>query len=156
MSHDGSFQGGQTLQSYVAACYPDKIMKIVDPTLLSLDNRCLSKGGISCNNIDAEKLQECMVTIFRVGLQCSQESSRARMHIRNTIRELETVKDVLLNYWWDWRVYSNRMKSSCYGSRFLMCVCICWFGWISHQIYCCETLYMMSVCVLLFLIVHGR
>ena len=43
---DGSFQGGQTLQSYVAACYPDKIMEIVDPTLLPLDNGCLSKGGI--------------------------------------------------------------------------------------------------------------
>ncbi|CAL4905016.1 unnamed protein product [Urochloa decumbens] len=95
---DGSFQGGQTLQSYVAACYPDKIMEIVDPTLLShLDNECLSKGDISCDDIDADKLQECMVPIFRVGLQCSQEPSRARMHIRNAIRELERVKDVLLN-----------------------------------------------------------
>ncbi|RLN28631.1 putative LRR receptor-like serine/threonine-protein kinase [Panicum miliaceum] len=95
---DGSFQGGQTLQSYVAACYPDKIMEIVDPTLLPLDNGCLSKGSISCDDIDAEKLQECTVPIFRVGLQCSQESSRARMHIKDTIRELEAVKDVLLNY----------------------------------------------------------
>ncbi|CAN6357113.1 unnamed protein product [Urochloa humidicola] len=92
---DGSFQGGQTLQSYVAACYPDKIKEIADPTLL--DTRFLNKGDISCDDIDAEKLQECMVPIFRVGLQCSQESSRARMHIRNAIRELDRVKDVLLN-----------------------------------------------------------
>ncbi|CAL4890882.1 unnamed protein product [Urochloa decumbens] len=95
---DGSFQGGQTLQSYVAACCPDKIMEIVDPTLLpDLNNGCLSKEDISCDDIDAEKLQECMVPIFRVGLQCSQESSRARMHIRSAIRELERVKDVLLS-----------------------------------------------------------
>ncbi|PUZ67948.1 hypothetical protein GQ55_3G475200 [Panicum hallii var. hallii] len=93
---DGSFQGGQTLQSYVAACYPDKIMEIVDPTLLPLQNGCLSKGDISSDDLDAEKLQECMAPIFQVGLQCSQESSRARMDIRSAIRELEAVRDVLL------------------------------------------------------------
>lgn len=95
---DGSFQGGQTLQGYVAACYPVRIMEIVDPALLPLDNGSLNKGDISCNDIDAEKMQECLVPIFRVGLQCSQESSRARMHIRNAIRELDAVKDVLLNH----------------------------------------------------------
>ncbi|CAM0152267.1 unnamed protein product [Urochloa decumbens] len=86
---DSSFQGGQTLQSYVAACYPDRIMEIIEPTLLPMDN------GFSCDEIDAGKLQECMVSIFRVGLQCSQESSRARMGIRSAIRDLEAVKDVL-------------------------------------------------------------
>ncbi|KAJ1266456.1 hypothetical protein BS78_08G152500 [Paspalum vaginatum] len=90
------FQGGQTLQSYVSAFYPDRILEIVDPALLLPDNRCLSKGGISCDEVDAEKLQECMVSIFRVGLQSSQESFRARMHIRNAIRDLEAVKDVFL------------------------------------------------------------
>jgi hypothetical protein len=94
---DVSFQGGQNLLSYVAACYPDKIMEIVDPVLLPLDNGYLSRGDISCEDIDAEKLHKCMVSIFRVGLQCSQESSRARMHIRTAIKELETVKDVVLN-----------------------------------------------------------
>jgi serine/threonine protein kinase len=94
---DVSFQGGQNLQSYVAACYPDKIMEIVDPVLLPLDNGYLSKRDISCEDIDAEKLHKCMVSIFRVGLQCSQESSRARMHIRTAIKELETFKDVVLN-----------------------------------------------------------
>jgi serine/threonine protein kinase len=94
---DSSFQGGrQTLQSYVAACYPDRIMEIVDPTLLPMDNRFLRIGEISCYEIGAEELQPCMVSIFRVGLQCSQESPRARMDIRSAIRDLEVVKDVLL------------------------------------------------------------
>ncbi|CAL4890876.1 unnamed protein product [Urochloa decumbens] len=88
---DSSFQGGQTLQSYVAACYPDRIMEIIEPTLLPTDN------GFSCD-VDAGKLQECMVSIFRVGLQCSQESSRARMDIRRAIRDLEAVKDVLRKF----------------------------------------------------------
>ncbi|CAL4905013.1 unnamed protein product [Urochloa decumbens] len=86
---DSSFQGGQTFQSYVAACYPDRIMEIIESTLLPMDN------GFSCDEIDAGKLQECMVSIFRVGLQCSQESSRARMDIRSAIRDLEAVKDAL-------------------------------------------------------------
>uniref|UniRef100_A0A0A9CE43 non-specific serine/threonine protein kinase n=1 Tax=Arundo donax TaxID=35708 RepID=A0A0A9CE43_ARUDO len=94
---DSLFQGGQTLQSYVAACYPDRIMEIVDPTLLPLDNRYLNELDSFCNEIDTEKLKECMASIFRVGLQCSQESSRARMHIRTAIREFGMIKDVLLN-----------------------------------------------------------
>jgi hypothetical protein len=94
---DGLFQGGQTLQNYVAACYPDRIKEIVDPSLLPLDNEVLSEGDICCDDIDAEKLKEIMTPILRVGLQCSQESSRARMHIRNAIRDLELVKVALLN-----------------------------------------------------------
>lgn len=94
---DGSFQGGQTLQSYVASCYPDNIKAIVDPALLPLDNGFVGKGDNCCDDIDAEKLQEFMVPIFRIGLQCSQESSRARMHIRSAIRELEAVQDAMLN-----------------------------------------------------------
>ncbi|KAL6643872.1 hypothetical protein ACP70R_018638 [Stipagrostis hirtigluma subsp. patula] len=78
------FQGGQTLRSWVAACYPDRIMEIVGQTLLPLND-----------GIDAGKLQECMTSIFRVGLQCTEESPRARMHIRNAIREIEMIKDVL-------------------------------------------------------------
>ncbi|GJN35544.1 hypothetical protein PR202_gb24331 [Eleusine coracana subsp. coracana] len=35
---DSFFQEGQTLQSYVLACYPERILEIVDPILLPLDN----------------------------------------------------------------------------------------------------------------------
>ncbi|XP_062202767.1 probable LRR receptor-like serine/threonine-protein kinase At3g47570 [Phragmites australis] len=94
---DSLFQGGKTLQSYVSACHPDRIMEIVDPTVLPLNNGYLSILDSSCDGIDAKKLQECMASIFRVGLQCSQESSRARMHISNAIRELEVINDALVN-----------------------------------------------------------
>ncbi|TVU48984.1 hypothetical protein EJB05_00273 [Eragrostis curvula] len=80
------FQEGQTLQSYVSACYPERIMEIADPILLPRDNRFISNGDGSCDETDTKRLQECMASIFRVGLQCSQESSRARMDIRNAIR----------------------------------------------------------------------
>jgi serine/threonine protein kinase len=87
---DSSFQECQTLRSYVLACYPERIMEIVDPILLPLDN------GF-CNEIDTKKLQECMTSVFQVGLQCSQESSRTRLDIRNAIRELEVIKNALVN-----------------------------------------------------------
>ncbi|KAL6847141.1 hypothetical protein ACP4OV_022994 [Aristida adscensionis] len=94
---DALFQGGQTLRTCVAACYPDRIMEIADPTLLPLDHGYSGKGGSSCDGIDADRLQECIASIFRVGLQCTEEPSRARMHIRNAIRELEVIKDLLAN-----------------------------------------------------------
>ena len=94
---DSLFQGGRTLESYVAVCYTDRIMEIVDPDLLHLDNGGLSEGDSSRNVVDTEKLLECVASIFRVGLQCANESSRARMHITHAIRELAMVKDVLAN-----------------------------------------------------------
>ncbi|KAL5668686.1 hypothetical protein ACJX0J_020907, partial [Zea mays] len=95
---DASFQGGRTLQSYVASCYPDKVLEVADPGLRhQLGNGCLSGGDVCCDEIDAEKLRRCMASVFRVGLQCSQEPPRARMHVGTAIKELEAVKDALLN-----------------------------------------------------------
>jgi len=38
-----------------------------------------------------------MEVILQLGLECSQISSRARMHVSNAISKLQVVKDVLLN-----------------------------------------------------------
>lgn len=95
-SSDSLFQEGQTLQNYVLACYPERVMEIVDPILLPLDNGFLGKGDEFCDESNTKKLQECMTSIFRVGLQCSQKSSRTRMDIRNAIRELKVTKNALV------------------------------------------------------------
>jgi serine/threonine protein kinase len=82
---DGMFQGNHTLQFYVATNYPGSATEIVDPTLLHAE-RCRGSA----------KLQQCVVAVFHVGLQCMEESPRIRMSIKEAIKELLVVKQELI------------------------------------------------------------
>ncbi|KAL6622664.1 hypothetical protein ACP70R_032543 [Stipagrostis hirtigluma subsp. patula] len=81
---DPLFQGGQSLHSYVAAAYPERVMEVADLALLQHEER----------NMDEERLEECLLSVFRVALRCTEESPRARMLTRDVIRELSAVRDV--------------------------------------------------------------
>ncbi|CAL4890883.1 unnamed protein product [Urochloa decumbens] len=80
---DPLFQGGQSIHSYVAAAYPERVMEATDPTLVQHEE----------DNMDEGSLEECMLSVFRVALRCTEESPRARMLTRDAIRELTAVRD---------------------------------------------------------------
>ncbi|KAL6643871.1 hypothetical protein ACP70R_018637 [Stipagrostis hirtigluma subsp. patula] len=81
---DPLFQGGQSLHSYVAAAYPERVMEVADLALLQQEER----------NMDEERLEECLLSVFRVALRCTEESPRSRMLTRDVIRELASVRDL--------------------------------------------------------------
>ncbi|XP_012700393.1 probable LRR receptor-like serine/threonine-protein kinase At3g47570 [Setaria italica] len=80
---DPLFQGGQSIRSYVAAAYPERVMEVADPMLVQHEE----------NNIGDGSLKECLLSVFRVALRCTEESPRARMITRDAIRELIAVRD---------------------------------------------------------------
>ncbi|CAN6329947.1 unnamed protein product [Urochloa humidicola] len=80
---DPLFQGGQSIHSYVAAAYPERVMESTDTVLVQHEE----------DNMDEGILEECLLSVFRVALRCTEESPKARMLTRDAIRELTAVKD---------------------------------------------------------------
>ncbi|XP_062201478.1 probable LRR receptor-like serine/threonine-protein kinase At3g47570 [Phragmites australis] len=78
-----SFQGGQSLRSYVAGACPERVMEVADLALSQHEE-----------NLDEARLEECLLSVFRVALHCTEESPRARMLTRDVIRELTAARDV--------------------------------------------------------------
>jgi hypothetical protein len=59
-------------------------MEVADLALLRYEERSREEG----------RLEECLLSVFRVALRCTEESPRARMLTRDVIRELSVVRDV--------------------------------------------------------------
>ncbi|KAK2373514.1 putative LRR receptor serine/threonine-protein kinase [Trifolium repens] len=91
---DEVFKDGENLHNFVQISFADNLMKILDPHLVSRD------AGVSIRDGNSEILipsvEECLVSLFRVGLICSMESPKERMNIAEVNRELITIKKVFL------------------------------------------------------------
>lgn len=81
---DDSFKDGLNLHVYTERSLPDKVMEVVDPSIdLSNDGR--------------ESLLNCMVSVMRIGVACSEEVPAERMKMVDVIRELHKIKDTVGN-----------------------------------------------------------
>ncbi|KAG8660876.1 probable LRR receptor-like serine/threonine-protein kinase At3g47570 [Manihot esculenta] len=79
---DDSFKDGLNLHVYTERSLPDKVMEVVDPSIdLSNDGR--------------ESLLNCMVSVMRIGVACSEEVPAERMKMVDVIRELHKIKDAV-------------------------------------------------------------
>lgn len=81
---DENLKEGLDLHKFVEAAYPEHVMDIVDPCLLFEGNDRASRV----------KSQECLVSVLRIGLSCSKQSSRERMQMADVVREMQAIRDV--------------------------------------------------------------
>jgi len=79
---DELFEDGRNLHNFVTSSFPDNVIKILDPHLLPR----AEEGAI----------EECLVSLFRIGLLCSLESAKERMNIVDVTRELTRIQKVFL------------------------------------------------------------
>ena len=96
---DSIFQNSLNLHDFVKAALPKQIIDIIDPILLWERE----EGETQMNNIShiasqngSEKIQECMILIFEIGVACSVEFSRERMNISSVLIELHSIRQKLL------------------------------------------------------------
>ncbi|CAI8588387.1 unnamed protein product [Vicia faba] len=88
------FENGQNLHNYVATSFPDKVLKILDPRLVS---RVVTEKIQDENcEILIPNVEECLISLLRIGLLCSMESPRERMNIVEVTRELSIIKNTSL------------------------------------------------------------
>ncbi|KAK2373499.1 putative LRR receptor serine/threonine-protein kinase [Trifolium repens] len=91
---DEAFEDGQNLHNYVAISFPDNLMKILDPHLVSRDVEVAIQDGNRENVIPT--IEECLVSLFRIGIICSIESPKERMNIADVTGDLSKIKKAFL------------------------------------------------------------
>ncbi|WJX61319.1 non-specific serine/threonine protein kinase [Trifolium repens] len=68
---------------------------LTDPYIVSRDAGVSIQDGKSENLIPS--VEECLVSLFKIGLVCSMESPKERMNIADVTRELSIIKKVFLS-----------------------------------------------------------
>ncbi|KAK2427379.1 putative LRR receptor serine/threonine-protein kinase [Trifolium repens] len=86
---DEAFEDGQNLHNFVGNLFPDNLIKILDPNLVSRD--------AENNEILISSTVECLVSLFKIGIVCSMESPKERMNIVDVTRELSIIKKAFLS-----------------------------------------------------------
>ncbi|KAF8742639.1 hypothetical protein HU200_013576 [Digitaria exilis] len=88
---DGGLRQGFSLREYVEQGLLDKVTDIADMQLSSdLENE-LRSG----NDSSYKRRVDCLVSLFRLGISCSQELPSSRTPTRDIIKELHTIKESL-------------------------------------------------------------
>lgn len=79
------FKDGMSISKYARMAFPEQVMEIVDPQLLSRPG----EDGL-------EQVRDCLVSIMKVGIECTSEVPDDRINIETVKSELEHVRERLL------------------------------------------------------------
>ncbi|XP_058217300.1 probable LRR receptor-like serine/threonine-protein kinase At3g47570 [Rhododendron vialii] len=96
---DSMFSGTMSLHSFAKMALPDQVATIVDPTLFQ--QRDMGEASSSLYTPDrsspsSHQIHECLVSILKVGIACSQELPTDRMDINAVVSQLHAIRNSLL------------------------------------------------------------
>ena len=89
---DDMFEGGQSLRNFVELAFPERVVSVIDPHLLSGEDR--EESDIVWN-ISRARTMECVASVFRVGFVCSNELPTERIDMGEVISELHKIRNVI-------------------------------------------------------------
>ncbi|XP_027090478.1 probable LRR receptor-like serine/threonine-protein kinase At3g47570 [Coffea arabica] len=90
------FAGGLDLHRYVEMATPEHVMDIVDPVLLCEDYKRATAANSICISLGETKsslLEQCLISLLKVGLACSMHLPEDRMNITQVVNTLKSIKD---------------------------------------------------------------
>jgi len=90
---DDMFRESVDLHKFSEAALPDRVLEIADPTIWVHND--------ANDKITRSIVQECLVSIIRIGISCSKKQPRERMPIRDAAVEMHAIRDahlVLISY----------------------------------------------------------
>ncbi|RXI07525.1 hypothetical protein DVH24_005298 [Malus domestica] len=109
---DDMFNDGLSIYQFVTMALPDRVMDIVDPSLLinlegdgdvNDDGHNIAilqeKSAPKRKNRDlvkAKKFEECLVAVMQIGLSCCAISPRERMLMDAVVRKMSSIRDSYL------------------------------------------------------------
>ncbi|PON62112.1 Tyrosine-protein kinase [Parasponia andersonii] len=94
---DGEFGDGENINMFVKMALPEKVAEIVDPNLVpEREEEQASSSNRSVQAAKRNKIHECLISILRIGVMCSNESPKARMKINDVLKEQLAIKNMLL------------------------------------------------------------
>ena len=88
-----TFSDGLSLHSFSKMALPNRVMEIADSNLVRDSGEAINNGG---NQDEMEGIMhDCLVSIARIGVACSEESPGDRMDIKDVVMELNVIKEML-------------------------------------------------------------
>ncbi|KAI0524086.1 hypothetical protein KFK09_003450 [Dendrobium nobile] len=93
---DETFHEGLTLHLFVKASLPERAMDIVDPYLLLQEEDDEVGEGLRHMRVVSKFELDCIVSMLKVGLHCSEESPTERIQIAQAFNELYSIRNIFL------------------------------------------------------------
>ncbi|GJT63712.1 kinase-like domain-containing protein [Tanacetum coccineum] len=84
---DDIFDEGLTLHKYAYKALPDHVIDAIDGDAIVSQS----------TKANAQKMEECLTSVVKIGVSCSVDSPPQRMNIENVVHELQHILDVLQN-----------------------------------------------------------
>uniref|UniRef100_A0ACD5VB47 Uncharacterized protein n=1 Tax=Avena sativa TaxID=4498 RepID=A0ACD5VB47_AVESA len=85
---DDMFGNSLDLHNFVEDALPDRTLEIADPTIwLHIETK---------DNVTSSRIQECLVSVLRLGISCSKTQPRERTSIRDVAVEMHAIRDAYL------------------------------------------------------------
>ncbi|XXG66404.1 hypothetical protein AAC387_Pa05g3891 [Persea americana] len=85
---DGMFKDDISLHLLAKGSLPEHVMDIVDPQLLSEAITCEK----NCNK-EKDGLHDCLVSVMRIGVSCSESSPIERMDVADVVMKLHSIRE---------------------------------------------------------------
>lgn len=96
---DDMFKDGLDLHNFVKMSLPEQISEILDPLFVSgwagEEEETMNEDSNKVGHKKKEGIQDSLIAIFRVGVACSVGLPRDRMDIRDVLKELQRIRDIL-------------------------------------------------------------
>ncbi|KAJ7964000.1 Kinase-like protein [Quillaja saponaria] len=94
---DDRFTNGLNLHNYAKMALPEQVMEILEPTLLNfIEELTITNDARAGNPVRICKVQECLISVVRIGVLCSSEAARERKQASDVLRELQLVMNILV------------------------------------------------------------
>ncbi|PSS07998.1 LRR receptor-like serine/threonine-protein kinase precursor [Actinidia chinensis var. chinensis] len=88
---DPMFSDSLSLHNFAKMAFPEQVASIADSNLFQQQDNDLNQSSAS-----RQKIEECLISIFKAGLACSEELPRNRPAINEVLTQLDTIKTLFL------------------------------------------------------------
>ncbi|XP_077231460.1 receptor kinase-like protein Xa21 [Tasmannia lanceolata] len=112
------FTDGLTLDQFAKMALPDRVIEITDPQLISEEVQVVNNNNNENHTIMKNRMHDCVVSMFRIGVSCCAESPRDRMQMGDVVKELHEIKNLYHGIGIH-RDRKNRMPTLREGSSYL-------------------------------------
>ncbi|XP_038718964.1 putative receptor-like protein kinase At3g47110 isoform X2 [Tripterygium wilfordii] len=99
---DDMFTYGTSIQEFVSLALPERVMELVDPTMLfgkenddEVENEDYLEAEETCLSTRST-IEECLVSVMRIGLLCSATLPANRMAMNIVVNKLHAIRDSLI------------------------------------------------------------
>ncbi|EEF33525.1 serine-threonine protein kinase, plant-type, putative [Ricinus communis] len=93
---DDMFKEGLTLHNFVKNALSEQVIEVVDCKILQMQTDATTNRHPNLRSRRNNKLIECLIAIFEIGICCSSELPRERMNIDDVVVQLSSIRNKFL------------------------------------------------------------